>query len=323
MDFNNPLVSVIIPAYNHENYVQDTIKSIIEQTYQNVELIVIDDGSRDLTWQKIQELKIECEKRFVRVHFETKENEGTCKTLNRLFSLVQGEYVYLLASDDVAKPDAIQVLSEFLKTHDDYGLCVGDNEIIDFDGKRAFWDVDRNLVYDKRNAKYLTFVDFLKTTNENVDFNSDMFGSYGSLYFQNYVPNGYLIRTSILKKIGEFSKDAPLEDYWLMLQLSKYSKMKYLDKLLFSYRWHGANTITNKDKIRNYTKMTKHNELNVCEKINISECRQSFKDYLEKGFCYKRIGFKFLFELCRYEKFEERWRVLKIFDLPVKIWIKR
>ena len=54
--FFKPLVSVIIPAYNHENYIQEAIKSIIAQTYKNIELIILDDGSKDSTWQKIQEL---------------------------------------------------------------------------------------------------------------------------------------------------------------------------------------------------------------------------------------------------------------------------
>lgn len=51
---SNPLISVIIPAYNHENYVQECINSIIEQTYKNIELIIVDDGSKDSTWNKIQ-----------------------------------------------------------------------------------------------------------------------------------------------------------------------------------------------------------------------------------------------------------------------------
>ena len=112
---NSPLVSVIIPAYNHEKYVQETVKSIINQTYKNIELIIIDDGSTDNTWQKIQEIKEECEKRFKRVFFETKKNEGTCKTLTKLISLTQGEFVYLIASDDRAKPKAIEKEVAFLK----------------------------------------------------------------------------------------------------------------------------------------------------------------------------------------------------------------
>ena len=58
--FNKSLVSVLIPAYDHEKYVQETIKSIINQTYQNIELIIVDDGSKDSTWQKIQEMREEC-----------------------------------------------------------------------------------------------------------------------------------------------------------------------------------------------------------------------------------------------------------------------
>ena len=77
---NNPLVSVIIPVYNHERYVQTAIKSIIDQTYQNIQLLVIDDGSKDSSYQKVMEIKEECEKRFPKTYFETKPNVGSRAT---------------------------------------------------------------------------------------------------------------------------------------------------------------------------------------------------------------------------------------------------
>ena len=316
------LVSVIISAYNHENYVQGTIKSIIEQSYQNIELIVVDDGSKDSTWQKIQELQDECERRFVRVHFETKENEGTCKTLNKLLSLANGDYIYLIASDDLAKPNAVEKEVEFLVKNKDYALVVGDNEIIDSEGCRAYWDRKRNLVYDKKEARYLTFAHFLKTRRKNVDFSSETFGTYETLYIANYVPNGYLIRKSIFDIIGEFTPEAPLEDFWLMLQISKYAKMKYLNEILFSYRWHGANTIKNVEKIREYFQKTRAYEKDIFKERVLDNCQQSFKDYLRSGYCYKKVGISYFFELCRYEKFEKRWRVLKIFNIPIFNWEK-
>ena len=60
------LVSVVIPAYNHEKYIQTTIESVIAQTYKNIELLILDDGSSDNTWNKIQEMREKCERRFVR-----------------------------------------------------------------------------------------------------------------------------------------------------------------------------------------------------------------------------------------------------------------
>ena len=176
----NALVSVIIPAYNHEKYVQETIKSIINQTYENIELIIVDDGSLDNTWYKIQEMKEICEKRFSRVVFETKQNEGTCKTLNRLINLSKGEYIYLIASDDIAKPIAIEKELEFLSSAPEYALVVGDNEIIDSEGKRCYWDIDKNNVYDRAKAKYLTFGDQLKSWRD-FAFTSEEFGMYHTL----------------------------------------------------------------------------------------------------------------------------------------------
>lgn len=311
------LVSVIIPSYNHENYVKDTIESIIAQTYKNIELIVIDDGSKDSTWQKIQEMRDKCEERFIKVHFETKENEGTCKTLNKLLSLAQGEFIYLIASDDLAKPQAIENEINFLISNPDYALVVGDNEIIDGEGKACYWDKTRNNVYDIKKAKYKTFCDFLKQNRKDIDFNSKQFGNYQSLYVGNYIPNGYLIRKSIFEKIGYFTPEAPLEDYWLMLQISKYSKMKYLDEVLFYYRWHNANTIKNVEKIRLFTDKTSELEEKILSKVNENEVLPDVITVKKQGVCYKAQGIPFLFQTLTYKKSGCKRKIIKLFNIKI------
>ena len=311
------LVSVLIPAYNHEKYVQETIKSIIDQTYQNIELIIVDDGSKDSTWQKIQELKKECEKRFVRVHFETKENEGTCKTFNRLLDLSQGEYIYFIASDDMAKPEAIETEVKFLSKHKDYALVVGDNEIIDGDGKRAYWDKDRNLIYDKNQAKFLTFCDFLKADRLDVNFNSQNFGSYLSLAKGNYISNGYLIRKSILKKTGYFTPEAPLEDYWLMLQISKYAKLKFINKMLFSYRWHENNTIKNIKKMQSIAERTIRYEKSIVANLNNKDVLKDVVEFKKYGLLASKKGMPYLFEILKYKQEEKITKVVKLFNIII------
>jgi len=312
-----PLVSVLIPAYNHEKYVQEAIKSIIAQTYQNIELIVVDDGSKDSTWQKIQQLQAQCQKRFPRIHFETKENEGTCATLNRLINLSEGDYIVIIASDDIAASDLVEKEVSFLAQNDDYSLVVGDNGFMDSEGKICYWDKSRNIVYDKKQAKYLTFGQYLQQSRH-IDFNSNNFGKYETLDVANYVPNGYMIRKSIFKKIGMFTPDAPLEDYWLMLQISKYSKMKYLDSVLFYYRWHSSNTAGNSDKMTFATNKTKEYEYNLLKNTNKNELPQNVIDYYENGRLYKRIGIPYIFEVRKYRRFNSKTLQILIFNKILK-----
>ena len=316
MHTDKPVVSVLMPAYNHQNYVQDSIKSIINQTYQDIELIVVDDGSKDDTFNKILELKDECEKRFKSCSFETQQNKGTCETLNKLISKANGDYIYIIASDDLVKPCAIECLVEFLNSNPKYVLVVGDNEIIDSNGKNCYWDENRNNVYSKNEAKFLTFVDYLKYYCN--FFNDKKFGTYESLQIGNYIPNGYLIRKSILDKVEPFSKEAPLEDYFLMLQLSKYAKFKYLNKVLFSYRWHGVNTITNIEKIEKYTNMVRQHEKEILSKLNFKNTLPDVERVVKYGFCYKSIGVPYLFEIKKYLKDDKKTKIIKIFNFKLR-----
>lgn len=245
------LVSVIIAAYNHEAYIQETINSIIKQSYSQIELVIVDDGSTDTTYEKILELKNECEKRFIRFHVEKQKNVGLIETIKKLVMLSNGDYVYCIASDDLALPNAISLQTDFLENNLDYALVVGDNEIIDQFGQRIFWDKNRRAIYKKSNITYDTFADFLKIKNKKD------FGRYLSLYKGNHIPNGYLIRKSIFEKVHPYTKEAPLEDWFLHLQISKYAKMKFIDEILFSYRWHDTNTAKNIEKMENLTLKTR------------------------------------------------------------------
>ena len=309
----NNLVSVIIPAYNHENYIQETIKSIINQTYKNIELIIIDDGSKDNTWQKIKETEEECKARFVNIHFETKENEGTCKTLNKLISLTNGEFIYLIASDDMAKPIAIEKEVDFLTKNQDYVLVVGNNEFIDKNSKSVGRNKDGNIV-DIKNADFKTFGDSLKDGRKDVDFNSDQFGSYSSLVKANYIPNGYLVRKSaIMDKVYPFTPEAPLEDFYMMLQLSKVGKFKYIDDILFSYRIHNTNTSKNIQHMENMTKQTLLYEEKIVNRIGNENWKKIF--YLVQIVRKVKLNLGFI-KVYRRKDFlrKEKNYILKIFN---------
>lgn len=259
------LISVCIPAYNHEKYIAGTIKSIIFQSYKNIELIVIDDGSSDNTLKIINTLYDECKQRFEKVlvlHHE--KNRGTCSTLNQLIKLAKGEYVFFIASDDIAKPDALKYLHNSLNNNHEYVLAVGDNEIIDSKASRIGWNESREAV-NLDNARYKTFGEYLQKTHRKINFHSEQFGNYTTLLDSNYIPNGYLILATALNNIPPFSNNAPLEDWYLMLQLSKKGRFKYIDKILYSYRWHDHNTVKNKYFMRHITIKTLQFEKNLVD----------------------------------------------------------
>ncbi len=237
---NNPLVSICIPAHNHEDYVQACIMSVIEQDYKNIELLVVDDGSSDGTWGKIEELRAACLARFVRVEFRRRGNLGRAQTFRELLSMARGEYVGEIASDDAYLPGAITAMVDFLSGHPEYGLVVGVNELMDSEGNRCYWTGGREIS-DKGTAVYKTFDDWIEKSC-GLDLNGAEFGCYQSLLKANHVPNGYLKRLDLVRRIDSYRDDAPLEDWWFHLQFSKITRYKHLNVATFRYRWHKSNS---------------------------------------------------------------------------------
>ena len=235
------LISVMIPAYNHGRYIEECVRSIIAQTYQNIELLVIDDGSKDKTFEILQSLKSECEKRFVRVVMETQENQGTRLTLNKLVDIANGKFICAPASDDRLKSVSIEKLHKFLSENPDYVLAVGDNEIINTDSKRVYWGKNREIVLEDQ-AVYKTFGDELHINSD--DNKHPNFGDYSDLLKGNYIPNGQLILRQSILDVGKYDPTIYLEDWYMNLQLAKCGKFKYIPEILYSYRWHDSNTVS-------------------------------------------------------------------------------
>lgn len=273
-----PLVSILIPSYNHSSYIHDCIRSAISQTYKNIELLIVDDGSPDNSFDKILEMEPQCRERFQRVLFDQQKNQGIVSSLNRLINASQGEFCYILASDDIAKPQAISTLVNFLVNNPEYLLAVGDNEIINANGTRVFWDKNRRNVMSADEAVFSTFGEFLQQKSAKIDFLSEAFGSYASLLTKNYVTNGYLLRSNFLKTIGGYREDT-LEDYYMNLQIAKHGKMKYIPEILFSYRWHGENTVLQNEKMAALMKKTLKVEKTLVEKDGTKQQRNLFYFY--------------------------------------------
>lgn len=129
-----PLVSVVIPCYNHACYIKECILSVVGQDYRNIELMIIDDGSKDSSVQVIEGVRGICEARFTRFKFIHRENRGLCNTLNQALEWCEGEYYSALASDDVWLPFKLGKQVQYLEVHPEVVAVFGGITLIDEHG---------------------------------------------------------------------------------------------------------------------------------------------------------------------------------------------
>jgi glycosyltransferase involved in cell wall biosynthesis len=99
-DIDLPMVSIVIPAYNHGNYLPEAIASVLAQDYPRIELIVIDDGSTDNTAEILEEMKGD-------FHWESQINMGQSRTLSRGWKIARGDILGYLSADDILVPEAV------------------------------------------------------------------------------------------------------------------------------------------------------------------------------------------------------------------------
>lgn len=104
----NPLVSILSPCYNVEKFLPQCLDSIIAQTYSNLQIVLIDDGSKDATWRVMQDYVA----KDSRIEIYHQENQGVAATRNHLLDKVKGDYVLFIDSDDWIEPNMVEFLLE-------------------------------------------------------------------------------------------------------------------------------------------------------------------------------------------------------------------
>ncbi|AIF53716.1 glycosyltransferase [Pelosinus sp. UFO1] len=221
-----PLVSVLVPAYNHERYIEECLNSIIHDDYPNKEIIIFDDGSSDNSISIVNAWINKNEANFPgRIFFKTCQNKGVTKTLNEMIKEACGEFITLVASDDYLLPDGISKRVDYLLKHTDLLAVFADCLVVDQQGNVL--SQSGVSEYHKGRKKYLKDQYLLKY----------------ELIFRWCVPGPvFLARRKVYEEVGYYDERLIVEDWDFYLRLSKSNLLGFLDATVACYRIHSTNT---------------------------------------------------------------------------------
>lgn len=316
-----PLVTVCIPAYNHEKYISYAIESVLNQTYKNIELIIINDGSKDNTSEIIKRYIEKFQKRFIRFEYRDRKNKGLPKTLNECLEWAKGKYFTGIASDDVMLPEKVEVLVNALESNPNCGIAFGDAFFINEKGEKILLHYKgKDLVKEVcKDGKINSFLEFY-CNDRNLDYrNPAIFGSYQSLIIGNYLPAmSYVVKTDLLRKVGGWSEDNIIEDWDMWLKISKVAKFLFVDKPVALYRIHNTNTvILEKKKIKIYHIKLIEREKEYLRNLNKEFFFKVYTNYLI--LCIKCDKKKFISEILSIKEIKFiKYFVLELFKKIIK-----
>ncbi|MFT6905644.1 MAG: glycosyltransferase involved in cell wall biosynthesis [Oleiphilaceae bacterium] len=232
---NNGLVSVVVPSYNYASYLEKRIESILNQTYPNIEIIVIDDYSHDNSVEVLQKYASHPNIRLVCKD----KNEGWISTNNQGAELALGEYVLFAQCDDVCDPTMVERLVESMQQHPSAGVSFCRSLLVDREGNSLDED------YDGRD------VDFKEACKEDVLLSKHQM----ALFLLNacVIPNlsALLIKKECFETIGSFSHDYKVcSDWdWYFRVVERYD-VAYIASPLNHFMQHDATIRSStKDKI--------------------------------------------------------------------------
>jgi glycosyltransferase involved in cell wall biosynthesis len=242
-----PTVSVIIPSYNHEKYVGECIQSVLNQTWQDFEIIITDDGSQDRTVENIRQFNDPRIKLLIH-----NKNKGASAASNTCINNSSGKFVALLGSDDAWMPEKLEKQVEFLEQHLDMGAVFTREITVNENGNRVYQTIDSKVfdhaLQNHSKTEWARFFFFLGNC---------------------LCAPSSMIRRSIFDEIGLFDERlAGFQDFDMWIKICLGHDIHLMDDRLTLYRVH--------DDYSNLSADTSENNAR-----NIFEYKQILNNYLQ------------------------------------------
>lgn len=219
----SPLVSIIIPCYNHEKFIVRTLNSVTADSYPHKEIIVVNDGSKDNSDFIIQEWLSSFSQKKI-VTYISRANKGICATLNEMIDLAKGKYILPLASDDCLYGDTIAKRIAILEERSDKSVLLNDAFVID-DNDKVIMQSSSTDYWKADKSQYQTDDNILRNCIKAPRIAGPVI----------------IYRKDIFNEIGKLPEDIEFEDWYFYQRAASLKRIIFVDFKVALYRLHGSN----------------------------------------------------------------------------------
>ncbi|MCT7520066.1 glycosyltransferase family 2 protein [Aliarcobacter cryaerophilus] len=277
MNINSyPLVSVIIPFYNHNQFIKKTLDSIIEDSYPNKEIVIINDGSTDPNDSNITQW-IKDHKNLIKINYIKRENKGLTKTLNELVKISRGKYLLICASDDYLINNTVSKRVELLEEVEANNklILISDNIVVDNNDTLLF---ESNLFEFRRtNIEKLSSDDGLK---------------YSIIKQWSFAGPSWIANRKLFDEHNlYFDENLLVEDWDFFLRIIAKNYALFYNEKVSAYRWEVNKSYSNDSavkRIQNDLRQTALKNSQIFEEpykqMLLDYCKEeekSIKDYIK------------------------------------------
>ncbi len=274
MDKPNLKISIVTASYNYADLISQTIDSVINQTYSNWELIIVDDGSSDNSREIIAQYCVKDSRIKLYTH-EKNQNKGLCETVRLGCQYAQGEYVAFLESDDLWTENYLAEKIKVIEKNPDISLI--------FNSVELFGDAESR----KRHDEYFIFQKFFLKDKK---YPANLFKYF---LFMNIIPtfSCVMVKNSVFSTLKFNAPFQPHLDQYLWMQIAYNNDVYYLDLPLTQWRIHKQSFIARTETVK------RNNNHIIYETIksviaNSTHSNELLKYFLINYYAFKMILFK-------------------------------